>query len=150
MLYHVADRAAAASEMRRVLRPGGRCVVVTNGRHHMSALRALIERAVHVATPGWEMRNPSTHVFSLENGEEQLCAAFRHVTRIRPRDVAPVVLTDASLAADYVASVGDHYQPQTSRPWSEIVDDVRTSVQRQIDATGAFVVQGESGAFVCT
>src|SRR5262249_27723680 len=30
MLYHVPDRGTAASEMRRVLRPGGRCVVVTN------------------------------------------------------------------------------------------------------------------------
>ena len=95
MLYHVADREAAASEMRRVLRPGGCCVVVTNGKNHMRALRILVESAVRVATPGWEMRNPSTHEFSLDNGEELLRTAFRDVTSIRPRDVAPVVLTDA-------------------------------------------------------
>jgi SAM-dependent methyltransferase len=109
MLYHVADRQAAVSEMRRVLRAGGRCVVVTNGQEHMRSLRALVESAVRVATPGWEMRNPSTHAFSLENGEAQLRTAFQHVATIRPREPAPVVLTDAAIAADYVASVGDHY-----------------------------------------
>jgi SAM-dependent methyltransferase len=149
MLYHVADRPAAVSEMRRVLRRGGRCVVVTNGRNHMQSLRALIEAAVRVSTSGWEMRNPSTHAFSLENGEGQLRAAFDHVTTSRPRDVAPVVLTDASIAADYVASVGDHYQPQVRRPWHEIVEEVRRAVQREIDASGTFVVRGESGAFKC-
>jgi SAM-dependent methyltransferase len=149
MLYHVAEREAASSEMRRVLRSGGRCVVVTNGKDHMRSLRSLVESAVRVATPDWEMRNPSTHEFSLENGEEQLGGAFQHVTCIRPRDVAPVLLTDASIAADYVASVGDLYQPQTTRPWLEIVADVRESVQREIDASGVFVVRGESGAFVC-
>lgn len=148
MLYHVAERAAAASEMRRVLCPGGRCVVVTNGREHMASLRSLVESAVRVATPGWEMRNPSTHAFSLENGEEQLRSAFVEVACVRAT-AAPVVLTDASVAADYVASVADHYQPETPRPWSEVVEDVRRSVQRQIDASGSFVVHGHSGAFVC-
>lgn len=149
MLYHVTDRKAAVLEMRRVLRSGGRCLVVTNGRDHMRSLRALVESAVRVATPGWEMRNPSTHAFSLENGEEQLRTGFQHVTSIRPRGVAPVVLTDSSIAADYVASVGDHYQPQTTRSWDEIAEDVRRSVQREIDASGTFVVRGQSGAFVC-
>ena len=149
MLYHVADREAAAAEMRLVLRPGGRCVVVTNGKAHMQSLRALVETAVQVATPGWEMRNPSIHVFSLENGEEQLRTAFQHVATIRPPDYGSVVLTDASIAADFVASVEDHYQPQTTRPWHEIVEDVRDSVQREIESSGAFVVRGETGAFIC-
>jgi SAM-dependent methyltransferase len=149
MLYHVADREAVAAEMRRVLRAAGRCVVVTNGSDHMRSLRTLVESAVQVATPTWVWRNPSTHAFSLENGEEQLRTAFQHVTLIRPGAVAPVVLTDASIAADYVASVGDHYQPQTTRPWREIVEDVRRSVQHEIDASGAFVVRGDSGAFIC-
>lgn len=150
MLYHVADRAAAAVEMRRVTRPGGRCVVVTNGADHMQSLRSLVESAVRKATPGWEMRNPSTHVFSLDNGEDQLRSAFGEVACVHATAAAPVVLTDASVAADYAASVEDHYQAETTRPWSKVVDDVRRSVQRQIDATGSFVVQGHSGAFICS
>lgn len=149
MLYHVDDRKTAATELRRVLATDGRCVVVTNGAEHMRALRRLVEAAVRVVTPGWAMRNPSTHAFSLENGEDQLRVAFDYVECVRPVDVAPVVLTDAAIAADYVASVGDHYQRQTTRPWHEIIEHVRTAVQREIDASGAFVVRGESGAFIC-
>lgn len=95
------------------------------------------------------MRNPSTHAFSLGNGEEQLRVAFDDVECVRPVEVGPVVLTDAAIAADYVASVGDHYQTQTSRPWHQIVDDVRAFVRREIDEHGRFVVHGESGAFIC-
>jgi hypothetical protein len=124
-------------------------VVVTNGVEHMRSLRSLVESAVRVATPGWEMRNPSTHAFSLENGEEQLRSAFREVACVRATAAAPVVLTDASVAADHVASVEDRYQLETTRPWSEVVNEVRRSVQRQIDESGSFVVQGHSGAFVC-
>ena len=150
MLYHVSDRTGAATEMRRVLAVDGQCVVLTNGQGHMQSLKVLVEAAVGVATPGWEMRNPSTHAFSLENGEEQLRAAFEEVRCVRPSGVAPVVLTDAKIAADYVASVADHYQPETARPWHEVVEDVRAAVQREIDATGSFVVRGETGAFVCS
>ena len=149
MLYHVDDRRTAVTELRRVLAPGGRCVVVTNGAEHLRALRRLVETAVRSATPGWEMRNPSTHAFSLENGEQQLRVAFDHVDRSRPIDVGPVVITDAAIAADYVASVGDHYQAETARPWHQIVEAVRRAVQREIDTTGEFVVRGHSGAFIC-
>lgn len=149
MLYHVSNRQAAASEMRRVLRPGGRCVVVTNGKDHMRSLRSLVESAVQLATPGWKMLDPSTTAFSLENGAEQLRTAFQHVTCVPASDAAPVVLTDASVAADYVASTEDLYQPETARPWSEVVEDVRQSVQRAIDDSGSFVVRGRSGAFIC-
>ena len=149
MLYHVSDRRAAALELRRVLRPGGRCLVVTNGTDHMRSLRSLIETAVRVATPGWEMRDPSTEAFSLENGADQLRPAFRHVTCVHAGGAAPVVLTDASIAADYVASTEDHYQPETLRPWSAVVEDVRRSVQQSIDDSGSFVVHGRSGTFVC-
>jgi hypothetical protein len=109
----------------------------------------MVESAVQVATPGWDMRDPSTRAFSLDNGEDQLRSVFMDVTCVRATSAAPVVVTDATVAADYVASVKDHYQVETTRPWSEVVDDVRRSVQAQIDTNGSFVVQGQSGAFVC-
>lgn len=149
MLYHVADRAMAAREMRRVLRPDGVCVAVTNGSRHMRALRALVEEAVTEHDPEWQMRNPSTHVFSLENGAAQLAPAFESVTCVRAEGVAPVEVRDATVAADYVASVADHYQHEVSQPWSGIVAAVRARVEADIERDGSFVVTGETGAFVC-
>jgi SAM-dependent methyltransferase len=143
MLYHVTDRRAAATEMRRVLKPGGRCVVVTNGPNHLRSLLLLVEKAVGTATPGWEI-----FAFSLQNGEGQLRPPFEDVECVRP-DVAPVRITDAAIAADYVASMADHYQDETARPWPEVAEEVRSAVQREIDARGAFVVAGDVGAFVC-
>ncbi len=149
MLYHVDDRERAAAELRRVTAPGGRCIVVTNGSGHLRSLRALLETAVRRTTPDWEMRSPSTHVFSLDNGADLLRRAFEEVNVVRPGDGVTVALTDASIAADYVASTADHYEPETTRPWSEIVDEVRTEIQREIDTNGSFTVSGDTGAFIC-
>lgn len=149
MLYHVADRRSAAHELRRVLRPGGRCVVVTNGASHLHALRQLVETAVGKATPGWQMRNPSTHAFSLDNGAQQLEVAFDTVECIRPDAMPPVSVSDASIAAEYVASVADHYEGEVDRSWGEVVEEVRRAVQRVIDAEGFFAIAGDSGAFIC-
>lgn len=149
MLYHVPDREAAVHQLRRVLAPGGQCVVITNGSGHMGALRELVERAVRVATPGWELRSPATHAFSLENGAAQLRTAFATVRCVRPDGTSPVAIRDADIAADYVASVADHYAPETSRPWRDVVADVRRAVQQVIDDCGTFDVSGDTGAFVC-
>lgn len=149
MLYHVADRQTAARELRRVLVSGGCCVVVTNGARHLWPLRQLVERAVRRATPGWEMRDPATHVFSLENGAAQLSEAFSTVSCVRPQDAGPVRIQHASDAADYVASIADHYQHETTRPWGQVVDEVRREVVAGIEEHGEYVVRGDPGAFIC-
>ena len=148
MLYHVPDRHAAVRELRRVLAPGGVCIAVTNGGRHLRSLRSLVERSVRTAAPGWQMR-PATQAFAVENAPAQLAAAFESVTCVRPAREAPVVIRDAAVAADYVASWATFYQDQIARPWPEIVQDVRRDVQAVIDHEGAFVVSGDLAAFVC-
>jgi SAM-dependent methyltransferase len=96
MLYHVPSRESAIAELRRVLIPGGTCIAVTNGARHMRSLRELVERAVGKQTPGWQMRNPSTHAFAAENAAAQLGIAFQNVTCVRPPGTAPVVVRDAT------------------------------------------------------
>ena len=148
MLYHVPDRHAAVRELRRVLVPGGVCIAVTNGGRHLRSLRSLVERSARTAAPGWQMR-PATQAFAAENAAAQLGAAFESVTCVRPAGEAPVVIRDATVAAEYVASWATFYQDQITRPWPEVVQDVRQAVQAVIDDEGAFVVSGDLAAFVC-
>jgi SAM-dependent methyltransferase len=148
MLYHVPDRETAIGELRRVLAAGGTCIAVTNGSQHTRELRALVERAVREETPGWQMR-PATHAFTAENAAAQLAAGFASVTCVRPASNPPVIIRDATVAADYIASLASHYQDETTRPWNEIVEDVRQHVQAAIDDQGAFTTSGDLAAFIC-
>ncbi len=148
MLYHVPGREAALQELRRVLAPGGVCITVTNGARHIRSLRALVEQAVRTAAPGWRMY-PATRVFTAENAAAQLEVAFDSVTCVRPASEPPVVIGDAAVAADYVASLASHYQDEVARPWPEVVEDVRRDVQAVIDREGAFITYGDLAAFVC-
>jgi SAM-dependent methyltransferase len=148
MLYHVPDRAAAASELRRVLAPGGVCIAVTNGQRELLSLRSMTEQAVRRVTPGWRMRR-ATDAFGAENAAAQLSGAFGSVTCVRPASRPPVVIRDAELAADYVASWSSFYQDQTARPWPDVAADVREQVQSVIDRDGAFTTYGDPAAFIC-
>jgi SAM-dependent methyltransferase len=148
MLYHVPGRPAAIGELRRVLAPGGVCIAVTNGARHTRSLRDLVERAVGAVTPGWQMR-PITHAFTAENAAAQLGVAFASVTCARPVSQPPVVIRDAAVAADYVASMASHYQHETARPWADVAADVRSAVQAVIDTDGAFITSGDLAAFIC-
>lgn len=149
MLYHVADRRAAAREFRRVLARGGRCVAVANGAEHLGSLRAVVQDAAAPFQPEWRWTDRLGEAFSLENGAEQLSVAFDDVQCVRPSEHGRAVVTDPEVIADYVASVGDIYGRELIRSWDRLVEDVRTRVTEVIDRDGVFVVEGDVGAFVC-
>jgi SAM-dependent methyltransferase len=148
MLYHVPDRRAAVRELRRVLAPGGACLAVTNGAEHLLRLRGLVEHAAGNGAPGWHME-PATRAFTAQNAAAQLGEAFGSVTCVRPARQVPVVIRDAAVAADYVASWAGFYQDQVTRPWADVVAEVRQEVQAVINREGAFTVSGDLAAFVC-
>jgi SAM-dependent methyltransferase len=147
MLYHVEERVSAVRELRRVLRPGGVCIAVTNGEENHRELGALLEAVVG---HGWSWRTPATAGFSLENGADQLRSAFASVERVDCPSVV-VTVTDARVLADYIASVGDHYEAEVAEwgSWAEIVEECRRRATDVIDREGAFGISKSVGAFVC-
>ncbi|MEJ7832253.1 MAG: class I SAM-dependent methyltransferase [Nocardioides sp.] len=90
MLYHVADLHRALGEIRRVLRPGGTFVAVTNGDEHVADLRRDAGGA------------PVVTRFSSENGESSL---RQHFDGVRREDVATrAVFPDHAAAVAYLES----------------------------------------------
>ncbi|WP_370247765.1 class I SAM-dependent methyltransferase [Nocardioides sp.] len=93
MLYHVPDLDAALADLRRVIRPGGRLVAVTNGDGHTATLRT--------AAGG----TPLVTGFSSENGEAALRRHFAEVVRV---DLATrAVFPDRAAALAYLRSTGE-------------------------------------------
>lgn len=149
LLDLVPDRGTAIRELGRVLAPGGTCVAVTTGPRHLRSLRDLIERAAGGEMPGWRMGAPTGSAFTLDNAVAQLGMVFPEVACVRPPRPGPVIIEDAAVAADYVRSLAEHYQPQVTRDWRDVAEDVRGQVQAVIDAEGEFRTAGDLAAFVC-
>ena len=145
MLYHVPSVETAAREFRRVLRPGGVCVAVTNGEENIREYLDLMEAAV---ATGWRMERPAEQHFSLENGLAKMSSAFASVERV---DCPPsdVVISDLELLAGYVESVDDHYSGEVNVPWSEVVERARAIAAAWAAENGALRWRTAVGAFVC-
>ena len=74
MLYHVPDRAQALSEMRRVLKPGGKVYLATNGLNHLRGLGQLEQRFDPTINFGWGGASKS---FSLDTRRRRSGAVLR-------------------------------------------------------------------------
>jgi SAM-dependent methyltransferase len=145
MLYHVPDIETAAHEVRRVLRSGGVFIAVTNSVSNLQELSALVEAAVGT---GWHMVRPADEHFNLDNGAAMFASSFASVVRIDCPQTH-LVVTDVDAAAEYVASVADHYEDQVGISWDEVVGRVRELARASIEAYGELRFSTGAGAFVC-
>jgi SAM-dependent methyltransferase len=147
MLYHVPDQAAAVTELRRVVKPGGVVVATTASGENQSELRELVEAAVG---HGWAWQRPSASSFNLETGGDVLATAFESVEVVHspPRRI---FITDTDALADYLASSEDHWAGTLppGRNWQDVIETVRATADGVVAAEGALTVTARIGAIVC-
>jgi ubiquinone/menaquinone biosynthesis C-methylase UbiE len=89
MLYHVPDLDRALAEFRRVLKPGGVLVAVTNGRQHTADLRAEVGLG------------PAITQFMAEDGADQLS---RHFAEVQTTLTTGRAVADHATATAYLST----------------------------------------------
>lgn len=137
MLYHVPDQQRALAEVRRVLKPGGRFYVSTNGRAHMQEIGDL---AAHVAEGEALEQIRSAHTlnsFRLEDGEAMLAKSFGQVKLHRFDNALEVTEAEPLLAYILSATAATELRERPSAEQRRRLEAFRGYVNQRIAAEGA-------------
>jgi ubiquinone/menaquinone biosynthesis C-methylase UbiE len=146
MLYHVPDRAVALTELRRVLRPDGVALVVTNFASHLGALNDLIVECADSTVGADRIRPRGSIAFEMDDGAAELRAVFASVTA-HPF-VGELVITDVAPVLNYTRSMGA-WVADTEHELDAVLAELARRVTETIDVDGAFRVRTAAGCFVC-
>ena len=137
-LYHVPDRPKAISEIRRVLKPGGRFYATTIGINHMKELPDLVDRFDRENCSF--LRNEDVP-FTMENGADQLRVVFSNVELRRYQD--GLHITDVDVLVDYARS-GMRLGLEEGRR-----DEFANFIKQEMAANGGVIRIGkDSGMFL--
>jgi SAM-dependent methyltransferase len=131
-------------ELRRVLRPGGLLLVVTNGERHLEALDQLI--AVAGEAPDFDF---AMSRFTLASGGELLGEAFDDVAIDDVR--GELVVPQVEPVLRYLDSSASLIEPQMGHGvrWDDVLGRARAIVDAEIGRTGAWRCPVHSGIFIC-
>lgn len=134
MLYHVADLPLGLSEIRRVLKRGGRLFAATNGQQHMSELHQLLH--------DFDQQLPLHKVrlsFTLENGADWLMPYFDRIEqRLFDSNLA---ITEVEPLVAYVSSAIELTPAQHSALAQHVAQTLRAH-------NGVFTIHKATGLFV--
>jgi len=139
MLYHVPDKPTALTEVKRVLKAGGRFFTSTVGENHMQELEQLVEQFT-----GRKPAHPNDEVasFVLENGYEILTAFFDEIHLYRYED--SLVVTEAGPLVDYLLS--GRYKTLLEESRNDLIEFINQIIKTQ----GAVRITKDSGLFTAT
>jgi ubiquinone/menaquinone biosynthesis C-methylase UbiE len=135
MLYHVPDRGKALSEIRRVLKTGGRFFATTVGENHMKQMVDWYAR-VHVSKVWESFAGP----FTLENGMEQIRPYFPQVTLSRYED--NLVVTELQPLMDYIRSGMRVAELSESE-----LTTLQSDLEKELQEKGSIFITKDSGLF---
>ncbi len=148
VLYHVPDCRRALSEMRRVLRPGGRAVISTNGADTMARLNELHAHAAQALGYAPVRVSGERGHFSMDD-----LALVQSVFPSAERFLleGALVFPEAEPAVRFYATNrvdGIEDRPTDNRHRAELVPLVRQTIEAIIEREGAFRIPKSVGWFV--
>ncbi len=125
MLYHVPNRPQAIAEFRRVLKPDGYFLGMTNGKDHLRELMELGERFIPALAAERNQDGFITDYFSLENGLDQLRVQFASVSVAQFDN--NLWVTAATPIMDYIGSMTE------CLPGEEIIAVNHAALQAELE-----------------
>ncbi|MCE7981066.1 MAG: class I SAM-dependent methyltransferase [Caldilinea sp. CFX5] len=147
MLYHVPDLPRALSEIRRVLKPGGRLYAATNGKMHMAELRTLIQ-SFDPALDYMATAAPPERFFSLENGAAHLTPWFADLALRHYED--RLAVTEVAALVDYVFSMMTFTGARYDNPATARAAFTAHAAAQMAQQGGVFTIQKATGLFIAT
>lgn len=135
MLYHVPDKAKALTEIKRVLKTGGRFFATTVGDNHLKEITDWF-RQIHKS----EVWDSFANLFTLENGLAQLQPVFPNVTLSRYEDSLHVTELEP-LVAYFRSGVRAGELSE-----GEIVK-LRSDLEKELREKGKIFIHKDSGLF---
>jgi SAM-dependent methyltransferase len=135
MLYHVADRDRAVSEIRRVLRPEGTFYATANGAAHLRELDQIVGQFIERSS----IFDKNAQRFGLETGESQLRRHFGRVELRRYQD--SLLVTEAQPLVDYARS-------SMTGMTEEELSAMHAYVEDQVDQRGSIHISKDAGMFI--
>ena len=144
MLYHAPDLDQATSELRRVLRPGGTALIVTNDPDHFGHLVEQLSAATGTPAP---VRFADR--FTLSNGAPVLRTGFDEVEIDHHR--GEIIVPYVEPVVRYADSCRSLYELQLPAgvTWEESMERFAALVEQEIAAAGTWRTPTHSGVFVC-
>lgn len=139
MLYHLPDPTRGVSEIARVLDPGGRALIATNGRRHMREIWNIRHQVF-----GADRVDQTVDVFGIETGFPVLRDQFAHVDWHAYPD--QLRCDDPEAVVDYLCSTppGEDATPAQHAQLRELVAIAFST------GAGTMTITKDTGCFICT